>query len=84
MYAALLAIPSISENDVLKVLQKYKSKITTGPDGIPCFLLKDCASIYTAPLSIIFNIPLRTPCFPHIWKKNKGSALFSNWVTKVR
>ena len=61
-----LNIPTINENDVLKALKKFKNKLTTGPDGIPAFLLRDCASILALPLSIIFNLALQTTTFPQI------------------
>lgn len=71
-----LSIPYITEEDVLKALKKFKNKLTTGPDGIPAFLLKDCAVIFALPLSIIFNLSLQTATFPQIWSTSKICPVF--------
>ena len=34
------------------------------PILIPAFLLKDCSSVYVKALTVIFNLILRTSCFP--------------------
>lgn len=66
-----LAIPLINEVDVLNALKLVKPKLTTGPDGIPAFLLKDCALLFAFPLSVIFSLSLQTATFPNIWKQAK-------------
>lgn len=71
-----IGVPTITENDVFLALKRFKNKLTTGPDGIPAFLLKDCARVFALPLSIIFNISLRSATFPHSWKKSKITAIF--------
>lgn len=63
--APLLTALFISEDCVLKVLKKCKSKMTTGPDGIPSFLLKVFAALLSTTLS-----------FPDIWKNAKICPVF--------
>lgn len=72
----LIQCPTISEDDVYKALRKMKPKMTTGPDGIPSFLLKDCAVIFSKPLSVIFNLALKTCSFPSCWKVSKICPVF--------
>jgi hypothetical protein len=39
-----------------------------GPDGIPSYILKNCASTFVRPLSLFFNRSLSTCFFPDRWK----------------
>ena len=36
-------VPEFEVNDVIEALKIIKYKMTTGPDGVPAFLLRDCA-----------------------------------------
>lgn len=69
--APIFTIQQFTEADTLKALKKMKPKLITGPDGIPAFLVKDCANILAVPLSIIFNLSIETSTFPEIWKTSK-------------
>lgn len=71
-----LSVPIITEETVLKCLKKCKPKMTTGPDGIPSFLLRDCAIIFAKPLTILFNMSLKALCFPNAWKNAKLCPVF--------
>ncbi|XP_045471763.1 uncharacterized protein LOC123678670 [Harmonia axyridis] len=71
-----LAIPEITEDDVLRSLKKCKANMTSGPDGIPSFLLKDCAIILARPLTLIFRLSLSVQCFPIIWREGRVSPVF--------
>ncbi|KAJ8965586.1 hypothetical protein NQ317_011573 [Molorchus minor] len=64
----MINITHISENDILQAIHKLKNKMTAGVDGVPSFVVKDCAAVLAFPLSIIFNLILKTQKFPHIWK----------------
>lgn len=68
----LLDITEVSEDQVYKALCKIKPKLTSGPDQIPAFLVRDCASLFVAPLTAIFNISLKSSKFPNIWKMAKS------------
>lgn len=71
-----LSINSFSETEVLCALKRIKPKFTTGPDGIPAFILRDCADIFAYPLSILFNLSLRNRKFPSSWKYSKVCPVF--------
>ena len=49
----------------LAKLNIYKAP---GPDGLPSWLLRDCAPYISEPLAAIFNSSLRQGHFPAIWK----------------
>jgi hypothetical protein len=57
-------------------LKRLKNKMTCGPDGVPCFFVKDCASVLLKPLSYIFNLSLKTHTFPEAWKKARITPVF--------
>mgnify|MGYP005980603449 CR=1 FL=1 len=60
--------PQILEEDVFNALKNSKNTLTMGPDGIPNFLLKDCASVFAQPLVYIYNLIIKTSTFPAMWK----------------
>lgn len=57
-----------SDQETLRALLRLKAKFTSGPDGIPAFLIRDCAAVLSVPLTFLFNLSLRTCTFPSDWK----------------
>lgn len=45
--------------------------MTSGPNGIPYFFLKDCLYALITPLMIIFNLVLKENNFPSKWEEVK-------------
>lgn len=39
-----------------------------GPDNIQVFLIRDCAAVFDGPLTLIFNLIVKTSRFPSTWK----------------
>jgi hypothetical protein len=70
-----LLINEIDEEVVHKALRKVKDKSTAGTDGIPAFLLRDCASAFPYPLTALFNLSLKTSTYPASWKKSLISPI---------
>lgn len=70
------ALDFISENDVYEVLRRIKPKLTSGPDGIPAFFLRDCALVLACPLMKIFNLCLKSKKFPDMWKLSRVCPVF--------
>lgn len=64
----LISVPSFSELDIETSIGKLKGGMTSGPDGIPAFLVKDCSAIFAPILSKLFNLALKTLTFPTDWK----------------
>ena len=73
---ANISVNNLSITDIVKALKKMKSKHTAGPDLIPSFLLRDCATCLSKPLHTIFNLSLNTHTFPHQWKSAKICPVF--------
>ncbi|XP_063913193.1 uncharacterized protein LOC135129854 [Zophobas morio] len=61
-----VSVTYISEDEIIKELKRMKNSMTSGPDSIPSFLLKDCAHVLSKPLLHIFNIMLKSSTFPNI------------------
>ena len=73
---ANISLYQIRHSDITKALKKLKNKHTAGPDLIPSFLLRDCATCLTKPLHAILNLSLKTNSFPHKWKFAKICPVF--------
>src|SRR3978361_1778816 len=50
-------------------LKRLGNTFTAGPDGIPSFLVRDCAVVFAPVLCRIYNLALSTCCFPNVWKE---------------
>lgn len=73
---SVLQMQYVNEDQVLRALRQIKPKFTTGPDGIPAFLVRDCANALAAPLLFLFNLSIQTSTFPACWKKAKVCPVF--------
>ncbi len=73
-------IPSleITELDVYKLLNTLNTSKATGPDNISNALLKKCSFSLAKPLTIIFNLSLKTGIFPQKWKSANVTPIFKN------
>lgn len=58
----ILLCERIFENDVFPSFEKLKRNYTMGPDRIPIFLIEDCGSALSFPLTFLYNSALKT-CF---------------------
>ena len=61
---------------VRKAFSKLKATLTAGPDLIPSFLVKDCATILSKPLTAIFNMIFTSCKFPEVWKESRVTPVF--------
>ncbi|XP_063915039.1 uncharacterized protein LOC135131302 [Zophobas morio] len=71
-----ISVTSISEDEILEALKRSKNSLTAGIDGIPSFILKDCACVLVKPLHVLFNLIIRNSQFPEIWKKASVTPVF--------
>lgn len=53
---------------VYNSLKQLKSSTSSGPDGLPNILLKNCAEAFSVPLSHIFDISFKDGVLPQCWK----------------
>ena len=68
----------VTENTVKKEIVKLKRKKATGLDGIPTFILKDCAEVLKTPLTNIVNNSLSSGIYPTDWKISKLIPVFKS------
>ena len=61
-------IPPVMEEDIIKIMAKFKNKFTAGPDMVPSFMVRDCRFVLAKPLESIINLSIRSGIFPRLWK----------------
>ncbi|PZC77634.1 hypothetical protein B5X24_HaOG203142 [Helicoverpa armigera] len=66
--SARVHLNNLTLNEVQIALQNLKPKRSSGPDGIPPFLFRDCARVLAGPLHYIYNTCLQQSTFPERWK----------------
>jgi hypothetical protein len=67
----LIDINKVDEKQIYSAISKLKANMTSGLDQIPAFIIKDCANVFLKPLSILFNMCLKTATFPEVWKQSR-------------
>lgn len=63
-------ISSFTQSEVEVALKQMKSSASSGPDGIPSIVLKNCAGSLSKPLQMIINQSLLQATCPECWKKS--------------
>jgi hypothetical protein len=63
-----LTLTSVSHDDVLKAINCLKSNMTSRPDEIQSLVIRDCTAVFAEPLCFLFNLILKTSCYPMRWK----------------
>ena len=80
-----VSVDSVTEEDILFALKKSKDTMTAGPDGIPSFLLRDCACLFVSPLLKLFNLILQKSTMPALWKQTCICPVYkSGDVTEIK
>ena len=74
--ASSFSFSSVSENDILKIISKLKSKSSCGHDGLSTILLKYIAKEIVCVLTRIINQSLCTGIFPNSLKIAKIMPVF--------
>ncbi|KAI5641183.1 hypothetical protein NE865_06653 [Phthorimaea operculella] len=64
-------VPSLTLQEVRVAIERLKAKKSVGPDGIPPFLIKDCASVLGEPLLYLYNLCLTSATYPEVWKTSR-------------
>lgn len=65
-----LSIGEIQYSEVLSKLLKLPPVTSCGPDGVPSFILKECALQLAEPLTFLFNRSIETGYYPKDWKSS--------------
>lgn len=61
---------SVCCDEVFKALSALKDNTAPGPDGIPAYFWKYCASSLTFPITALFDMSLKSGIFPASWKES--------------
>jgi hypothetical protein len=69
---------SINIQEVFSVLENCNHNCSTGPDGIPEIILKQCRYVLTVPLHFFFSLSLFSGTFPDRWKSSFVQPIFKN------
>ena len=69
---------TILEKEVLQTLKELDPHSAAGPDGVPAYVLVQCADQLAKPLAFIFNLSLQTGKLPDIWKIGDIIPIFKN------
>ena len=67
---------SVTEHEVLSVLNSLDPHKPTGPDQLPTKILKMIAILIAEPLTKLFNKSLTASKFPDLWKEANISPIF--------
>lgn len=58
----------VSPEIILEKIQSLKDDYSSGPDGLPAIVLKNCASPLIQPLTALFRLSISRGIFPKLWK----------------
>lgn len=72
----IINIHTITSQDIVVASKKLKDRMTSGVDGIPSFIVKDCIGVLSIPLLHIFNLIVDKGIFPDTWKTAKIIPVF--------
>jgi hypothetical protein len=65
-----------TSDEVESILQDLDVNKGSGLDGIPPFILKNCAPAFAKPLSLLFNSSIATSVFPDWWRVSYVTPIF--------
>lgn len=74
----LINVHEFNVEEVQLAIGSLTSKFTAGPDEIPSFFVKDCATVLAQPLCTIFNLIIQTGYFPQLWKTSKITPILKH------
>ena len=69
---------SVTPTMVQKVITNLDLSKTSGPDGIPVVVLKNCEPEHSCRVAEYFNKSLKESCFPDCWKVSSVVPVFKN------
>lgn len=69
--SSAISVGVVHETDLKVAFKRLKPRAAGGPDCIPAFLVKDCASLLSSPLLFLFNLSLTQRKYPECWKLSR-------------
>lgn len=76
MFSNIISVSQLSVAEVFDALRAVNNSFTSGVDGVPSFLLKDCVGIFSILACYLFNLILRSSKLPSIWKEPFVGPMF--------
>lgn len=67
-FAGTVNVEHFTKAEVEEQIRRLKPKQTMGPDCVPSFIVRDCAAVFSVPLTTIFNLSIASNRFPMKWK----------------
>ncbi|CAG9828296.1 unnamed protein product [Diabrotica balteata] len=67
-----------SLTDVFEGISSLKTTYSSGPDGIPAALIKNCIFSLCKPLQQIYNLSLSSSVFPQYWKNSFLTPIYKS------
>ena len=68
--SAIVNVLTVQPHEVCEKFLALKLHKATGPDNVPCRILKSFAHVLAEPVTIIFNASLSSSVVPKIWKES--------------
>lgn len=69
---------SIELREIIDLVLELPYKLSSGPDGVPLYLIKNCIFTLAKPLAFMYNISLSTGSFPEYWKQSYLKPIFKS------
>lgn len=69
---------TVDIKEIIDLTLSLPWKLTSGPDGIPLYLLKKCIFTLAKPIHALFNTSLKTTQFPEFWKHSYLKPIFKS------
>ena len=66
----------VMEQEVRRELSTLNHKKSPGPDNIPAKLIKECATQFSTPLTLLYNKSIMLAKYPGQWKLARVTALY--------
>lgn len=73
--SAHISVSNVSKSELLRALKNLNTRSAVGPDGIPPYLVKDCAVLFIEPLLHLFNLSIETATYPKAWKISRVTPI---------
>lgn len=73
--ARSVSINVVDARDLVIAVSCLKPKLSSGPDGIPVFLGKDCISVLQKPLLFLYNLCIKHSKYPDCWKLSRVTPI---------
>ncbi|CAB4043487.1 Hypothetical predicted protein [Paramuricea clavata] len=77
-------IPQITVEETQKLIDKLPLSKASGPDAISVKVLKLVSSVFSEPLTRLFNLSIVKGFFPSKWKVARGTPLFKDGARESR